>query len=340
MRVRPIDMAILSAFARKLMRAPAVRVGWILVLIGASAAADSASCQPGVPPPLLANPEEAREFARRNLPPGAKPGDILTDHPQFPAGDVAAVYGAVLDALYTEGRKRPPFVVLDEIVDGRGVSCNKHPCPFIPDHKSKIDTLTMQDFRRATLTRRKIRPSFKYRLPIRFLTQDVRDQLLAAGNALTASASRGSGMTEHPYWMGFMARYPGAWGTATVTQVGFNPRRTEALLQVRHGCGTYCGSTELMFLRKRSGRWRVVERLTESAQDTDLGHKDLRFRGVGARKPLVEVRAEFVADSIRKMALPRVIRGTITNSATGAGIPLARISIHAGNTPNTPWTQA
>jgi hypothetical protein len=334
-------MSILStAFALKVVRSRTVRAAWILFLIGASVAADSATCQPGVPPPLLTNPEEAREFARKNLPPGVKPGDILTDRPGFPERDVAGVYGAVLDALYTDGRKRPPFVVLNELAEGRGVSCDKSPCPFIPGHKSKIDTLTMQDFRRATLTRRRIRPDFKYRLPVRFLTRDVRDQLPAIGDALPASVSRGSGPAEVSYWMGFMARYPGAWGAATMTQVGFNPRHTEALLQVRHACGAYCGSTEIMFLRKANGRWRVVERLTESAQDTDLGHKDLRFRGIGARKPLVEVRAEFVADSLRKMALPRAIRGTITNSATGVGIPLARISIHAGNTPNTPWTQA
>jgi hypothetical protein len=315
-------------------------LAYVAVLIASGGSAESLLCQPGVPPPLLTNPEEAREFARKNLPPGVKPGDILTDQPRFPGGDVAGVYGAVLDALYTVGRKRPPFVVLNELAEGRGVSCDMSPCPFIPVHKSKIDTLTMQDFRRATLTRRRIRPDFKYRLPVRFLTRAVQGQLPVIGDALPASVSRGSGPAEVSYWMGFMARYPGAWGAATVTQVGFNPRHTEALLQVRHACGAYCGSTEMMFLRKANGRWRIVERLTESAQDTDLGHKDLRFRGVGARKPQVEVRAEFVADSIRKMALPRAIRGTITNSATGAGIPLARISIHAGNTPNTPWTQA
>jgi hypothetical protein len=316
------------------------RFALIAVLIAFSGTAESLLCQPGVPPPLLTNPEEAREFARKNLPPGAKPGDILTDQPRFPQGDVAGVYGAVLDVLYTDGRKRPPFVVLHELAEGRLVSCDKFPCPFIPLHKSKIDTLTMQDFRRATLTRRRIRPDFKYRLPVRFLTQDVREKLTTVGNALPASMSRGSGPAEHPYWMGFMERYAGAWGAAGVTQVGFNPAHTEALLQVRHGCGAYCASTELMLLRKAKGRWRVVERLTESAQHTDLGHKDLRFRGVGAPKPQVELRAEFVADSMREMALPRAIRGTITNSATGAGIPLARVSIHAGNTPNTPWTQA
>jgi hypothetical protein len=136
-----------------------------------------------------------------------------------------------------------------------------------------------------------------------------------------------------------MSKYPGAWGIAVLTQVGFNATRTEGILQVHQNCGTYCNSTEMMLLRKSNGRWQIVERMPETSQDTDLGHNDLRFRGVGARKPLVEVRAEHVADSIKKMRLPRAIRGVVTDSVSGIPIALARISIQPGDTPNSPWTQ-
>ena len=218
-------------------------------------------------------------------------------------------------------------------------SCYKPVCSFVPAHNSAIDTLTLQDFRRATLTRRMIRPDFKYHLPLTLFNPKDDHQLSAIGEALVRNTSQGTANSENPFWIGFMSRYPGAWGMAVLTQVGFNPARTEAILQVHQNCGSYCNSIEMMLLRKSNARWQVVERMAEASQDTDRGHDDLRFRGLGAKKPLVEVRAEYVADSIKKMRLPRAIRGVVTSSASGSPIALARISINPGDTANTPWTQ-
>lgn len=308
--------------------------------IGLTGCAGSAKRVPGVPPALLTNPNEAQEFARRNLPPGVHAGDVLTDQPLYPDGDVADVYRAVLDTLlYTEGSKTSRLAVLYELAELRVVGCDKPACPFVPDHQSLIDTLTLQDFRRVTLTRRPIRHDFRYHLPLTLLTATVQTELTAIGEGLLRGVNQGTSMSEMPFWIGFMSKYPGAWGSVGLTQVGFNPAHTEAILQVRYKCGTYCGSMEMILLRKSERRWRIVERMPEASQFTDLGHTDLRFRGVGAQKPLVEVRAEFVADSIRKMRLLRVIRGVVTNSASGSPIVLARVSIRAGETPNTPWAQ-
>ena len=294
--------------------------------------------QPGVPPPFFSDPKEAMEFARRNLPPGVRPGDILRDQPHYPSGDVAAVYRTVLDVLYDVRGATPRLVVLNEVADGRVVACGKALCPFIPTHKSRIDTLTLQSFRRATLTRRLIRRDFKYRLRLTLLTESGRAALPGIGQRRVTGSS-GTGMTERPFWIGFMSAYPGAWGLATVTQVGFNPARNQALLQVRHSCGTYCSSTEIMFLRKSKGRWRVAERLPESSDSTDLGHQYLRFRGVGAGRPAVEMKAKQVSDSVRRMSVPRAIRGVLRDAGSGSSIAHARVSLHAGNTPNTPWDQ-
>src|SRR5450759_2459868 len=122
--------------------------------------------QVGAPPAQFSNPAEAQEFARRNLPPGVRPGDFLTDQPGYPEGDVADVYRAALDALYTTGDKRPAVVVLYDHAEMLVTTCYKPVCALLPDHNSVIDTLTLQDFRRATLTRRMIRPDFKYHLAL------------------------------------------------------------------------------------------------------------------------------------------------------------------------------
>lgn len=323
------------------MRRPSRLAGFLFIaaVLVVAACARTTHREPGVPPALLSDPAEAREFARKNLPPGVRAGEIIADHPQFPDGDVAEVYRAALDAIYLGADKTPPFIVLDELAEGHAVDCDKWPCPFVPDHKSKIDTLTIQDFRRATLTRRRIRRGFQYRLPLTFLAKETQESLPAAGEALLAGVSRGNGQSEQAFWVGFMAKYPGAWGITWLTQVGFNPRHTEAMLQVRHGCGTYCASMEMMLLRKSNDHWQVVERMPEASRPTDLGNQYLRYRGVNAPTPLAELRAARVADSIREMSLPRAIRGVVTNSTSGEAIALARVTLQTVDALNSPSLQ-
>lgn len=335
---RPIDMTIISnsmtGAGHRRARGSLV-AGFVAFIAWASPTLG----QVGAPPAQFSNPAEAQEFARRNLPPGVRPGDFLTDQPGYPDGDVADVYRVALDALYTTGDKRPAVVVLYDHAEMLVTTCYKPVCALLPDHNSVIDTLTLQDFRRATLTRRMIRPDFKYHLALTLFNPKDGQQLSASGEAIVRNTSQGTPNSENPFWIGFMSRYPGAWGMAVLTQVGFNPARTEAILQVHQNCGSYCNSIEMMLLRKSNGRWQVVERIAEASQDTDLGHDDLRFRGLGAKKPLVEVRAEHVADSIKKMRLPRAIRGVVTRSDSRSPIALAQISINPGDTANTPWSQ-
>jgi len=259
-----------------------------------------------------------------------RPGTIIPD-PGYPSGDVALVYRAVLDVLYYPPDKKPRLVILHDLAESRERTCYKTPCPFIPAHKSRIDPATLWDFNRAVLTRRQIRPSFTYRLPLVVLTDHMRQTLYSIG---VSHPNRELYKIEPPFWIGFLQAYPGAWGLAELTQVGFNPARNQAILQVRHRCGGYCQSIEIMFLENLKGVWRVVERITEaqSSPTVDYEHKDLRHRGVGARMPSEE-RAEWVADSLRKTLLPRSIRGIVTDSATGARIAFIPMLVASADAP-------
>jgi hypothetical protein len=329
----------ISSFSVTIMRDRRVRRSLFAALVALISGTGAAFGQAGGSPAQFSSPEEAQEFARLNLPIGVHPGDFVTDKHQYPEGDVADVYRAALDALYTTGDKRPAIVVLLNRAEMLATTCYKPVCALVPAHNSVIDTLTLHDFRRATLTRRMIRPDFKYHLPVRLFDPNDNRQLSAIGQSLVSDASQGKANSENPFWVGFMSRYPGAWGMAVLTQVGFNPARTEAILQVHQNCGSYCNSTEMILLRKSNGRWQVAERIGETSQDTDLGHDDLRFRGLGAKRPVAEVRAEQVADSIKKMRLPRSIHGVVTSSPSGTPVALARISVNPGDTANTPWSQ-
>src|SRR5689334_704817 len=68
--------------------------------VDTSAAQASASSTPprGVVPE--SSPDAMRAFAAAHLRPGLKPGDFLTNKADYPTGDTADVYRAVLDTLY------------------------------------------------------------------------------------------------------------------------------------------------------------------------------------------------------------------------------------------------
>ncbi|HEX8072226.1 MAG TPA: hypothetical protein VF546_19930 [Pyrinomonadaceae bacterium] len=62
------------------------------------------------------------------------------------------------------------------------------------------------------------------------------------------------------FWTHFNARYPGAPGLLTLSAVGFNEERTQAIVYATHACGDACGGGTYYVLERRSGGWEVVRR--------------------------------------------------------------------------------
>lgn len=287
--------------------------------------------------------ETMRAFAAAHLRPGLKPGDFLTNKADYPTGDTAGVYRAVLDTLYVSRDGFPGQVVLSDVAITQSVTCLRMPCPIIPNGTGSEPKLeTLDAYRIAQLNRRHITPKFSYHIPLKLLGETEHREMEIDGRAIALrdSASLASrGMREMPFWLAFQVRYPHAWGYAVLSVVGMNPKRNEAILQVTHLCGTYCHSTETMVLWKVRGQWHVIERVPEEGDSTDLGHESLRYRGVGAHAPIYEIRAAAKRDSIRQAEIPRDIHGRIT-SQTGQPVQGAKITLHAGDHPNVPSAAA
>ncbi|HEX6627743.1 MAG TPA: carboxypeptidase-like regulatory domain-containing protein [Gemmatimonadaceae bacterium] len=289
------------------------------------------------------SPEAMRAFAAAHLRPGLKPGDFLTNKRDYPTADTADVYRAVLDTLYVSKDGFPGEVVLYADAQTNAWVCGRPPCPLLPmGTGSEPKMETVDAYRIATLNRRHITPNFKYHIPLKLMGETEQREMEIDGRAIAvrdSAAGRRTGMREVPFWLGFQARYPHAWGYAVLSVVGMNPKKTEAILQVSHHCGTYCHSTETMVLWKVRGQWHVIERVPEEGDSTDLGNESLRYRGVGMHTPLNEIREAKRRDSVRQAELPRDIHGRIT---TGDGKPLpgAKIELHAEANPNAVWTVA
>ena len=58
-------------------------------------------------------------------------------------------------------------------------------------------------------------------------------------------------------WDLFHAKYPRATSINTLSRVGFNKDRTEALVYWTYSCGGLCGQGQYVLLGKRDGHWKI-----------------------------------------------------------------------------------
>lgn len=253
----------------------------------------------------------------------------------YPHDQAREVYRAVLDVLFN-GAERPGTVVIHGSL---GTYFGPH--DDIRESRTGFDSLALSNLIAVTSVPfgREIGPQFamgafprirRYPIPIVLLSEAQLESLRSARPGMSASNRPGvaaSSPSENPFWNAFRTKYPRAWGMTAFTRVGFNPGRTEALVQVRHGCGE-CASAETILLRRQKGSsvWRIEARIphwNESREAVAPG--ELRYVGRGASKRAAHDSAENVRlrefrDSLRREQAPRAIRGRVVNALTGKGM--------------------
>jgi hypothetical protein len=216
------------------------------------------------------------------LPAPGPRGVVVAPVRDYPFGDAVDVYRAALDMLYLDGDERPSIIVMPdslEILPG----CYVAKCSRVWPGKSVVDTSTYPAFLSGPRVQPRIR-NFGYRIPIHLQSHREQLAILNAGVSFDSAHPPLPGkMAEGPNG-GFRRHYPGAWGVAAFSLVGFNPTHTEAILQVRQGCGAQCYSDELVFFRRAGDKWRPVERLAQTVM-ADWIQTRLRYRGPLVKNP-------------------------------------------------------
>jgi hypothetical protein len=209
-------------------------------------------------------------------------GVIVAPVRDYPFGDAVDLYRAALDMLYADGEETPSTIVMhDSVRILPGGFCPK--CSNAWPGKSVVDTSTFNAFLRRPRVQPRIR-DFGYKIPIHLLSYGEQTEIWNAGQAYDSAHPPLPGkMSEGPDGE-FRHRFPGAWGTASFSLVGFNRTRTEAIVEVRHLCGTQCYSAELVFFRKTGDKWRPIERVAQNVL-ADWTHTRLRYRGPSAKNP-------------------------------------------------------
>jgi hypothetical protein len=210
-------------------------------------------------------------------------GVVVAPVRDYPFGDAVDVYRAALDMLYVDGEERPSIIVMPdslEILPGCYLVAR---CSGAWPGKSVVDTSTYHAFMSGPRVQPRIR-NFGYRIPIHLQSHREQADIWTAGQVYDSAHPPLPGkMAEGPNGE-FRRHYPGAWGGATFSLVGFNPKHTEAILQVRQWCDAQCFSDELVFFRKTGDEWRPVERFAQTVV-ADAIQTRLRYRGPLVKNP-------------------------------------------------------
>src|SRR5882762_2885836 len=199
------------------------------------------------------------------LPAPGPRGVVTTPVRDYPFGDAVDVYRAALDLLYVDGEERPSIIVMYDSAFAARVG---EPCPQWPrsgPHKALIDTSTIEGFESIPRVQPRLR-QFGYKVPIVFYSNQEFVDIWSAGRAYDSSHSRRPTEPQESFDGEFRRRYPGAWGWAAFSLVGFNQAHTEALLEIRAFCGGGCHSIEVVFFKKMRGTWQAIERLPREVQ--------------------------------------------------------------------------
>ena len=243
-----------------------------------------------------------------------------------------AVMTAALDSIYSSHGDHPAMVIVADSLYQRPMGLSDSHVLGVT-HKSKIDTATIADFEAKSNRSASFPEGFQYKGLIRF-TAEESQFLRERGNEMQRT-SRVVRLGE-PFWIAFAYAYPNAWGVTYLSPVGLNESHSEALIFVRHECGSGCASEELIVLRKRSGRWQVFERINcglfERSPSGSLRALGQTSRRLAILRMQRDSTRRAVADSMKSMNAPRRIRGLVVNEQTGRPIANAQIFIH-GSTP-------
>lgn len=60
----------------------------------------------------------------------------------------------------------------------------------------------------------------------------------------------------------FEQLFPGASGIISFSHVGFDPTLNEAIVSTSFACGGFCGAGSIYVLRKKGGRWQILNKWT------------------------------------------------------------------------------
>lgn len=161
-----------------------------------------------------------------------------------PEPEEYAVYAAVLkEAFIGKGTKRLVIERHTSIDD----LAHRDPNQML-ERLSPLSKQTVEDFKSKNRQSYELKNKFNLQVEINFLTEDDVRELFKKRDG------------QQDGWKLFRQKYPAAGSIITLSRVGFNAERTQALMFVAHVCGRLCGQGNYILLNKNEGEWKVEKK--------------------------------------------------------------------------------
>jgi hypothetical protein len=104
---------------------------------------------------------------------------------------------------------------------------------------------TLADFESKLKNASELKRSFKIDLQYSLINKQQLDEAFTGGEDA---------------WTSFYKKFPDSGGYVSLSNVGFNNARDQALVYFVHWCGSLCGTGHYIPLRKKENSWSVLEK--------------------------------------------------------------------------------
>jgi hypothetical protein len=157
-----------------------------------------------------------------------------------PDADEYSVYAALLKEMFI--RKETKQLVIKKLttIDEFSTEAPKQTNGF-----SSLSQQAINDFKTKNKQAYELNDQFKLDVKINFIRSDELNKLFQTRNS------------QQDGWMIFNQQYPTAYAIITLSRVGFNKERNQALIFVAFGCGWLCGEGNYILLTKKDGMWKI-----------------------------------------------------------------------------------
>jgi hypothetical protein len=153
-----------------------------------------------------------------------------------------SVYSDVFDSWH-EKNSRDCLLVRDHTAVHREGDSFRQELSYLTSEIPGLEEETANDFMSKNIKAYPLNKFSSQKQKYEIISQDELDSLFES---------------KQPRWSKFRQRYPEAKGIFTLSRVGFNPDRTQALVYVANQWDSYSGSGNYIFLVKNNrGTWKI-----------------------------------------------------------------------------------
>lgn len=233
-------------------------------------------------------------------------------------GERALVIKVVLDSVFrSQGDRAPIILVFDSLYHRE----------FDPTYDDKLSRVADPSIDPETIADFYAKSDHNVPFPkgvddrrLKLLSMTNIDRMHEEGRSIEVSSASGE-LRDAGFWYAFAKRYTNAWGITFLSDVGFNKNRSQALIFVRHQCGGGCGNQEVIFLVRKGSSWRIDKRVSLwAAENSVVGSlRSIASDAHAIADTKFEERER--ADSVRRDAVPRRVRGRVVSRQTGLPVP-------------------